>query len=129
MHKDLPAQAGRDGRVEAHGDKHFVPVNGEVGLTEGSALSVHKDMALSFLANVFCEQLVALRYVQHHDHSQVLWKSEADGCSAPCPFILVVRQVHVEGTIAGQLKLVAMTRGVLNAVRLVAGPIIAWQHK
>ena len=45
------------------------------------------------------------------------------------PFILVVRQVHVEGTIAGQLELVAMTRGVLNTIRLVAGPIIAWQHK
>ncbi|RYE04774.1 MAG: hypothetical protein EOP33_08600 [Rickettsiaceae bacterium] len=83
MHKHLPAQAWRDGRAQAHGEEHLGPIHGKVGVIEGLALFVHKDMALILLANVFCEQLVALRNVQHHDPGQVLGESEADGCSAP----------------------------------------------
>ena len=129
MDKHLPAEAGRDGSVQAHGDKHPVPVVGEVGVCEGPALPVHKDMAYILYANVVCQQLVALGYVQVHDHIQILGEVEADGCSAPFGFILVMGQVHVEGPCAGPLQLVAMAGGPQDAVLLVALPSIAWQHK
>ena len=73
--------------------------------------------------------LWALGYVQVHDHCQILGEVKADGCSAPFGFILVMGELHVEGSCAGLHQLVAMARGAQYAIWLVARPSIAWQHK
>lgn len=129
MHKHLPAKTWGDGWVQAHGSQHLVPVDGEVGVIERSALVVDKDMGLILPTKVLCEQLVSFREVHPHKLCQVMGEIEADGCSAPWTLILVMRQMHVKRCIAIAPKLVAMTRGAIDAIRLVTGAIISQKHE
>ena len=64
-----------------------------------------------------------------HDLCQVSREGEADGSPSPWPLILVVWQVHMEGSMGVGLQLVAMARRAMDAVRLGARARVVRQQQ
>jgi len=90
---------------------------------------VHKHMASTLYTMMGCEELPSLPQVQLEELVKLRRQSKADGCSAPVPLILVMRDMHMQPLLRLELQLVAMTCWAKLALWVETWPFVRGYHE